>query len=387
MTGWLLWCALRVSLWLAAVAMAWHVLRPMSARGRRRLLAAGLAAVPLWVWMPETLALGHWLPVGSSANGSAAAGIVGLDEAGDGVRQAGLALGRGLAHGLVGLWLLGCALLLARTTVRWLRWRRLAAGATPVPPDQQTLTTESPLPVAVLAGLSSPCVTGLLRPRLLVPESALYWSDAEWRAMVRHEWQHVRQGDLWWGWWMEALRIALWWNPLIHGLVNRWREECELCCDAAAVAHGDHGGRRLYARLLLRLVEQPDLPHSPNDVTSMQGAHALPSPTGMMSGARPFHLGGERCLRRRLESILESNQPATGRWQRNGRWLAVVGVLAAGGCGAASGPGNDMEQAEEKPKTEAAQKDEALSPPGVIELADEARIRWVADPFPGGTGE
>ena len=414
MTGWLLLFALRISLWLAAVALAWHVLRPAPVRCRRRVLLVGLAAVPLWAWLPETGDLGwRWLPAigeaGAVTAGGTTDGIMAGAAAGPVTSVGGAGVGA-LTAALVGLWLLGSAALAVSTLVRWQRWRHLEARATPVAGSwldpMSPPSTPLPLPVAVLPGLLSPCVSGLVRPRLLVPPEALHWSADEWRAMVRHEWQHVCQGDLWWGWWMRCLRIGLWWHPLLHGLVDRWQEESELCCDQAAVGDGGRHERRVYAQLLMRLVEGAadhgrDLEDGHGGaVVAVRGVPALSKPDRLTAGAGQFRLRGERCLRRRLEQVLRGASPRLSRWQQGGRWLLVVTMLAAGGCGAASRPDSGQETMAEteaqgpaavEPTLEAgnglgADQDGAAPGPGAIDLADEARLRWAAEAFPAGRG-
>src|SRR5438552_991963 len=70
-------------------------------------------------------------------------------------------------------------------------------------------------PVLVVAGLASPVVWGLGRPRLLWPAALLgrLSPDGE-RAAIVHELAHLRRRDHWVGWLQLAASCVWWWSPL-----------------------------------------------------------------------------------------------------------------------------------------------------------------------------
>ncbi|GIX49717.1 MAG: hypothetical protein KatS3mg131_3928 [Candidatus Tectimicrobiota bacterium] len=95
------------------------------------------------------------------------------------------------------------------------------------PPQLRLLAVPSPLA----------CTLGLWRPRLLLSTGLLrQLSAAEVRAMLGHEWGHVRHGDVlrlavlrWW-------RAALWFLPAVHALAQACQRAIEEAADDAAVA-------------------------------------------------------------------------------------------------------------------------------------------------------
>lgn len=86
------------------------------------------------------------------------------------------------------------------------------------------------VPVYACALLSSPALTGLLRPRILLPEGV----EEERRAFaLAHEAMHARRRDLW----RKALLLWVcalhWFNPLVWLLRRAAERDMEIACDAA----------------------------------------------------------------------------------------------------------------------------------------------------------
>ena len=92
---------------------------------------------------------------------------------------------------------------------------------------------------------------GVLRPRVMLPATALEWSHERIRIVLRHELAHIRRYD-----WLlqltaEALRLVYWFNPLIWIACRRLRDESEHACDDAVLSLGVEGHG--YAEHLLEL--------------------------------------------------------------------------------------------------------------------------------------
>jgi bla regulator protein BlaR1 len=103
---------------------------------------------------------------------------------------------------------------------------------------------------ATNAGL--PAVTGVLRPRIVLPADFLSRYDADERALiVAHERQHIARGDLPCNALVAVLRCVYWFNPLLHWAVARYRHDQELACDARVIARHPHA-RRPYAQAMLK---------------------------------------------------------------------------------------------------------------------------------------
>lgn len=101
---------------------------------------------------------------------------------------------------------------------------------------------------------------GLLRPRVLLPPHAREWSDDRIRIVLCHELAHVRRHDWFVQMTAEAVRIVLWFNPLIWIACSRLRRDSEQACDDAVL--GQHVPAREYAGLLLDIARKCRQPAS-----------------------------------------------------------------------------------------------------------------------------
>lgn len=112
---------------------------------------------------------------------------------------------------------------------------------------------ECPLPVYLMEGLSSPCLSGLFHPAIyLTPEVAE--NETALRHVLAHEATHYAHKDHIWS----ALRctaLALhWYNPLVWLAVSLSKADGELACDEGAVRRLGEEERIPYGRTLVDTV-------------------------------------------------------------------------------------------------------------------------------------
>jgi len=156
--------------------------------------------------------------------------------------------------------------------------------------------------VRVAEGLGSPCLVGVFKPEIVVPEQALgEWSERQWLWTLAHEREHLRGGDALVAWILGWVKAALWWNPLMHRLIGEWEQAREEICDRAAAAKADDAAP--YSEFLLSV------------------AVAARSPGVAMAVSRPA-----RRLKARLMSLLE-HRPVR-RWP-HWTFLVLVVVVSA----------------------------------------------------------
>jgi beta-lactamase regulating signal transducer with metallopeptidase domain len=200
----------------------------------------------------------------------------------------------------LGIWVAGSLLLLSIEGVRLVRLARRMRAARDAPPADPALVTRiaslsarlgiRPVPVVLVAGLSSPAVWGFGRPRLLWPaDLPMEATDACIDGLLVHELAHVKRGDHLVGWIELGAGIAWWWNPLFWFVRSALREQAELACDAWVISALPNG-RRAYAESLLAL-----------SGAAFRGA----SPMAMV-GVRAT---SRRVLERRLVMIMQGRVP------------------------------------------------------------------------------
>lgn len=110
------------------------------------------------------------------------------------------------------------------------------------------------LPVVWQAGgVSSPAVTGVFRPTLLLPLSfEKDFTAAEMRHILRHELVHLKRCDLATNALLCLLLCLHWFNPLLWLAFFRVRADRELACDAQVLAGAAPQTRLDYGHTLLK---------------------------------------------------------------------------------------------------------------------------------------
>jgi len=164
---------------------------------------------------------------------------------------------------IVQLWALGALVSLTLVIrdlvmIRAMRRRAHAAGPLPQPILQLAEGCAERLGVrGVLVRLSNdvgvPTVTGIWRPMILLPATALELSPAQLEAVLLHELAHVRRHDLLVAAVARTLLVVYFFNPAVWWLDRRLRAERELCCDDLVVQADIE--TTVYARALLALAE------------------------------------------------------------------------------------------------------------------------------------
>lgn len=133
-------------------------------------------------------------------------------------------------------WGLGCATLLIRWGVRWMRIRTTVAKAVPAT-IAAPVTLNKRIPVKLTAELWEPAVVGLLRPVLLMPSGiADRLTTAQLQSVIAHEVCHVRRRDNLTAALQMLVEAIFWFHPLVWWIGARMIEERERACDEGVLA-------------------------------------------------------------------------------------------------------------------------------------------------------
>ena len=151
--------------------------------------------------------------------------------------------------------------------------------------------------------ISTPLLTGLLRPIILLPEHP--FSPADLTLILTHEYTHYRYRDLFLKLFLLLTACVQWFNPLGWLLVRESGFLCEEACDWRITRHLDREERRRYGRILLETMD-----HRPEG-----GFSAALSDSG-------------RLIEKRLKKMLHAN-PMKKRFVA----LAAAAVFALCGAG------------------------------------------------------
>lgn len=142
--------------------------------------------------------------------------------------------------------------LFRRTVRRWKRDVSRADYAAMLSDTARDLGVSAP-EMIVCEAISTPAVTGLLRPRLLLPHER--YDVQELRYILRHELCHLKRRDMLLKLVLLAANAMHWFNPVVYLMLRQTDEDIELACDSAATDGLELPERAAYSRTLLAAVQ------------------------------------------------------------------------------------------------------------------------------------
>jgi protein involved in polysaccharide export with SLBB domain/beta-lactamase regulating signal transducer with metallopeptidase domain len=233
----------RAALMAAATAAVLSVMQVRTAAARHRVWAGFVFVMlflPLWLtWGPRANL--RVLPnVSKPAAGMAGAPKMLVDPTLPSQMEPYISAIRPAPRGprlLLGLYLLGVFVLLARLTIGTVRARRLARRA--VNRDGR-LTSSS---------CASPVTVGWIHPVVILPENWTQWPAAQMEAVWAHEREHARRRDPLVQWLAVFNRAVFWFHPVAWWLERKLSALAEEACDTAVLESG-HDPRE-YSQCLL----------------------------------------------------------------------------------------------------------------------------------------
>lgn len=104
------------------------------------------------------------------------------------------------------------------------------------------------------AKVTTPLLTGLLRPRIYLPSDRYTWKELE--LLLSHELSHYRHHDLWYKLILQLVCIVYWFNPLLHWMRREADQDLEFLCDERIIKDGAHEERMQYNYLLAQTAAQ-----------------------------------------------------------------------------------------------------------------------------------
>lgn len=245
---------------------------------------------------------------------------------------------------LNGIWFVGflsMALWFLAVNIRF--GKKAKVGATKVE------TTGIPIPVYETGSVPSPCMTGLIRPRIyLLPCKA----PRQQAHILTHEYTHYRHLDHIWSLVRGLCLCVHWFNPLVWIAAYLSKEDCELACDHSAIQALGEEERIPYGRTLLDTLVQANRP-----------GNLLRSATTMG--------GGKKQIRTRLEAIV--SKPKKLLWALLCLILVValsVGCTFTGRQEAAQDPTEEATETTEPTEAESSTETTATEETDTLDYTD-----------------
>ncbi|MFS1514730.1 M56 family metallopeptidase [Chengkuizengella sp. SCS-71B] len=109
---------------------------------------------------------------------------------------------------------------------------------------------------------NTPSITGLIRPKLLLPKEIMHQlSYEEKRYVFLHELAHLKRKDIFINWIALYVQVINWFNPLVWYAFYKMREEAEESCDASVLAHLKKSEHVEYGKTILNFLTKLSKPN------------------------------------------------------------------------------------------------------------------------------
>lgn len=137
--------------------------------------------------------------------------------------------------------------------------------------------------------VASPMLVGVLRPVILLPDTALAGPALE--LVLLHELHHLRRGDIPVKLLLVLVRGMHWFNPIMHWVDRALAYHCEASCDAWVVRGADLDARQYYSETLIGVIRRQ---------------------SGTRSALCTSYYGGVNGMKRRILSIMDMSRKRVG---------------------------------------------------------------------------
>lgn len=104
-----------------------------------------------------------------------------------------------------------------------------------------------------------PMMTGIRHPIFLLPDIQI--SDEDLGFILRHEWCHFLNRDIWIKLFMSVFRAIFWWNPLVYILKHDLDNMLEIRCDHLATRGLNEYDKLKYAEAACGLIKLTNVTH------------------------------------------------------------------------------------------------------------------------------
>lgn len=155
------------------------------------------------------------------------------------------------------VWLFGAVCTALFFVIRQIRFRQHLhrwASFCPDPCQDAAIETAKALNVTDPAvysvpELTTPMLTGLFRPVILLPDRA--YNTEELRLIVKHELLHFKRRDLWLQLCFLICRSVYWFDPFMLFIGRAMNRDCEFACDEAVTEGESATAKKMYCSALL----------------------------------------------------------------------------------------------------------------------------------------
>ncbi|WP_242833886.1 M56 family metallopeptidase [Desulfosporosinus sp. OT] len=111
-------------------------------------------------------------------------------------------------------------------------------------------------------GLKSPALLGWIKPKIIIsPQIIDKLSPEELQYVFLHELSHLKRRDLLVNTLVTLIQVVYWFNPFIWYALHHMKQDCEIACDATALATVNPEEHKKYAQTIIELMQLLAEPH------------------------------------------------------------------------------------------------------------------------------
>ncbi|MFD0711756.1 M56 family metallopeptidase [Paenibacillus sp. GCM10027626] len=212
---------------------------------------------------------------------------------------------------LILIWAIGAVLFLTYQFIGYLLFKKKALRWSKEPTDARIMNTlrgiaadmgvKKEIPVLISKSISSPLMTGFLKPLLFLPNES--YSDTDLNFILRHELTHYKRRDLWYKLFLIIVSAVHWFNPFMYLLFREASADLELSCDDKVINGLSNDERRSYSETILA------------SITAQKSLQTVLSTN--------FY-GGQKTLKNRFANIFNTKK------KRNGATALLAVMLTVG---------------------------------------------------------
>jgi beta-lactamase regulating signal transducer with metallopeptidase domain len=121
------------------------------------------------------------------------------------------------------------------------------------------------------APIKTPMMIGFVRPTVLLPRFEI--PSDELRSILKHELIHFKRRDLWCKALMFVTLSLHWFNPIVHVMLKRTMELCEISCDERVLKGANEKSRAEYGEAIIGVIRNGGMTTSlsTNFFTNIEG--------------------------------------------------------------------------------------------------------------------
>ncbi|KQX51712.1 M56 family metallopeptidase [Paenibacillus sp. Root444D2] len=201
--------------------------------------------------------------------------------------------------------------------------------------------------------LATPTLFGFIKPQLIMPKTILNsLNDDQLQHVFLHELAHSRRNDIGVNWFMHALLIIHWFNPVLWYAYRRMREDQEIASDALALSYLTPDKTQDYGYTLIKLLENFSRP---------------------VQNVGNVNLTGSKIQLQRRIKMIKQFKTNSYRWS----FLGIAAIIIISGCAltnpkdsSTSTPLQSTAVSEEKVKQQDSLKSNTTAPEETPKVAD-----------------